>query len=161
GKLTPQSITTDRPSFSTTYMFFPISPTPPRGMTRSTGSPPPDVVTPPGCGAARGRGPRSSGRGQEALVLEDGAEDVALHRRRLDERQSHARRGDEPEDLERRLDEDRVRGDEEGGVEVTERLVDGLGLVVVPRGDRIADRLQPLAGEVRHDRDDALAAHLG
>ena len=35
GNVTPESITTMRPSYSTTYMFLPISPTPPRGMMRS------------------------------------------------------------------------------------------------------------------------------
>ena len=34
GNVTPQSMTTIRPSYSTTYRFLPISPTPPRGMMR-------------------------------------------------------------------------------------------------------------------------------
>ena len=35
GKRRPQSTTTIRPSYSTTVMFLPISPTPPSGRTRS------------------------------------------------------------------------------------------------------------------------------
>ena len=35
GKVMPQSMTTIRPSLSTTYMFLPISPAPPSGITRT------------------------------------------------------------------------------------------------------------------------------
>src|SRR6266581_4516000 len=49
GKRSPTSTTTIRPSYSTTVMFLPISPSPPRGSTRS------DELTRPRGRAGRAR----------------------------------------------------------------------------------------------------------
>jgi hypothetical protein len=39
GNMSPQSMTTISSPYSNTYMFLPISPTPPSGMMRSGGEP--------------------------------------------------------------------------------------------------------------------------
>src|SRR5688572_31738140 len=93
GKVMPQSISTMRPPLSTTYMFLPISPAPPRGITRT------DSLT----GALPGSGRRRPR--QEALPFEDGAEDVPLDRGGLHQRQAQAPGRDQPGHLERRLDQ--------------------------------------------------------
>ena len=72
GKRRPQSTTTIRPSYSTTVMFFPISPTPPSGRTRSL------PLT------------RRGLRVEQAVALEGAADDRELGLVGLDERQPEA-----------------------------------------------------------------------
>src|SRR3954447_9204997 len=66
GNISPQSMTTMSSPYSTTYMFLPISPTPPSGMIRSGLSPPDwggmnSVIKAP---SEEGRGIGRRGRGE-------------------------------------------------------------------------------------------------
>src|SRR5680860_1237290 len=105
GKVIPQSIRTMRSPLSTTYMFLPISPAPPSGITRTLG-----LVAIWFSSSCRRCGLRPR---KDALALERAAEDLPLHRRRVDQGKSEAARGDQARHLEGRLDEDRTGGHEE------------------------------------------------
>src|SRR3954470_8801129 len=67
GNISPVSTTAIEPSYSTTVMFFPISPSPPSGRTR--------------------RGPLISDRAEQPVALEHGADRALLLLGRLDERE--------------------------------------------------------------------------
>src|SRR6185312_10567083 len=109
GKRRPVSTTTMAPSYSTTVMFLPISPSPPSGRTRSL------LLA-----MFSLRGP---GRGEQPVGLEDPADLRALVLVGLDERQAQAADLVAGE-LQRGLDRDRVGGDAHRGVDVAQRRVD-------------------------------------
>src|SRR3954454_11374105 len=120
GKRRPVSTTTMAPSYSTTVMFLPISPSPPSGRTRSL------------LWAMFSLG--SPGGGEQPVALEDRADLGPLVLVGLDERQpqtadlvaGHLQRG---------LHRDWVGGDAHRGVDVAQRGVDlgsALGLVDHP-----------------------------
>src|ERR1044072_6542384 len=113
GKRRPVSTTMMRSSYSTTVMFLPISPRPPRGRTRSL--PPLMRRSGPWARASRGR--------EQAVALEGGADCGQLALVRFDQRQA------EPADVvaeqvQRGLDADRVRGDGERLEQVGQLVVD-------------------------------------
>src|SRR6201999_2317170 len=101
--ISPVSTTTIRPSNSITIMFLPISPSPPKGSTRSfllgTGNTH-SLYRKEGCLAGD----------READALEGGPHRGPLLLVGGDHRQPHAR-GSEAEHLEPGLDGDRVGGD--------------------------------------------------
>ena len=105
GNRRPQSTTTIRPSYSTTVMFLPISPTPPSGRTRSVRAH--AAVTP----ASRPWRASTSWIAR-ALGL------VALHQRQAQ------RPGVMAEHLQRGLDGRGARGDEHRRVDLLQRRVD-------------------------------------
>src|SRR3954452_25633596 len=94
GDRSPVSTTMIRPSSSTTVMFLPISPRPPSGSTRRLMAPPERL-------------PRSSCGGQEAVALQRPAARRRLLLLGLAQRPAKA--ADlVAEQVERRLDQDRV-----------------------------------------------------
>src|ERR1700751_6413594 len=114
GNRRPVSTTTIRPSYSTTVMFFPISPSPPSGRTRSF-----VLLTPP----SPPRNRPSGGHRQEPVALEHRADDGELHVVELDVRQS--RSADRNADhAERRLEAARRGRDREVVICVLKACVD-------------------------------------
>src|SRR5436305_1934246 len=116
GNISPVSTTTIRSSYSTTVMFFPISPRPPSGRTFKA----PLKAAPP-------RLPDGSPwtRSKQPGGLERRADESALVLCRRDHRQPQRIALEHAEHLQRRLDRDRV-GRDHG------RLVDRLQLGVDP-----------------------------
>src|SRR3954451_1003401 len=140
GKRRPVSTTTIAPSYSTTVMFLPISPSPPSGRTRSL------LLAMFSLG--------SPGGGEQPVALEDRADLGPLVLVGLDERQpqtadlvaGHLQRG---------LHRDWVGGDAHRGVDVAQRGVDlgsALGLVDHPA--------HLVADQVAGDADAAAAPDL-
>src|ERR687893_668194 len=92
GKRRPVSTTTIRPSYSTTVMFLPISPTPPSGRTRSL---PPLTMPPPECPVCALRSWAAAGRarsrggdpGQQPVLGQHVVDRRALGVVALDQRQ--------------------------------------------------------------------------
>ena len=137
GKRSPTSTTTIRPSYSTTVMFLPISPRPPRGSTRS-------VLT-HAC---------VSGADEQAVAVEHRADRVALLRR-SPPRAAGAGRRRVAEQVQRGLRAGRARGHEQRLVDVAQRRVD-LGAVL-----GLVDHAPHLgADDVARDEDPAGAAHV-
>ena len=110
-------------------MFLPISPAPPSGITRTRSR-----VRRGDCSGSDGCG--RSGPRQDALPLQDGAQDVALRPASPRPAAGAAGRGDEPGHLERRLDEDGARGDEEAAIELAQAGVAAARLVRVAAARR-------------------------
>ena len=106
GKRSPQSTTTIRPSYSTTVMFLPISPTPPSGRTRRV---------PLTRLAARCSSPWRSSIARTSRASRASSA--------LDHRQAHGRRL-VAQQVQRRLDAGRAGGDEQRRVDVAQRGVD-------------------------------------
>src|SRR5579875_3595343 len=130
GKRRPTSTTTRRSSYSNTVMFLPISPSPPRGMTRR------GLAT---SGARVSRGETldgtGAGRGQHAMAFEHGPDDADLRTVELDIGQAWRAVLEHAHELQRRLDAAGGRGDGKVTVDVAQRRVDlvaALGLVDHP-----------------------------
>src|SRR5215207_10988893 len=100
GNISPVSTTTIRPSYSTTIMLLPLSPSPPSGRTLSV------LVIRQAAGRARCAAMLSSHCREEVVALERLADHRALLLRRLDQRQPQ-RAGVEPDHVHRRLHGDR------------------------------------------------------
>src|SRR5438067_204232 len=127
GNASPVSITTIRPSYSSTVMFLPISPSPPRGRTR--------------------RVPLTLDLAQQALALEHRANGRDLAVVALDQRQPAA--ADlVAQELERGLRRHRERGGPERLEDVLQLLVDRPAIV------GLVDHAAQLApDDVRRDQD--------
>src|SRR3712207_3759054 len=153
GNSTPQSMTTSVPSYSSTAMLRPISPSPPSAMTRS----PPAVR---GGAAFRSRG----GLARSAVTVassqvdassgEVGAQLLELRGGGVDQgwpdgagRQAHR--------VERGLDQDDALGAEDAGVDRQQALVDRARLDQVAALDGGDELCQPRADLVADDADDA------
>src|SRR4051812_33262282 len=128
GKRSPQSTTTIRPSYSTTVMFLPISPTPPSGRTRSL----PRLMWPPLEGPVCGAGPpanagRAHSRGgdpfQQPVAREHFVDRGALVLVALDQRQPQ-RAAVVTLHLQRGLDRRRAGGDEHRRVDLLQPRVE-------------------------------------
>src|SRR3954468_23679080 len=109
GKRRPTSTTTMRSSYSTTVMFLPISPRPPRGRTRRV-----PLLT-GGTLCVRGF--------EQPVACEDLAHGAGLGLVGRDEREAQAS-DTVAEQVERGLDGDGVRRDVQDVVDVAQRLVD-------------------------------------
>src|SRR4051812_43518168 len=107
GKRSPTSTTTMRSSYSRTIMFLPISPSPPRGRTRSV----------PATVPLRARGL------EEAVALERGADRRRLLLVGVDQWQAQSA-GREAEEVQRGLDRDRVGRHRQRVVDVAQLGVD-------------------------------------
>src|SRR4051812_22437847 len=117
GKRSPQSTTTMRPSYSTTVMFLPISPSPPRGRTRRV-----PLLTAESLRV---------GGFEQPVARQDLAHGAGLGLVGLDEREAQASDA-VTEQVERGLDRDGVRGDVHDVVDVAQPVVDltaAVGLV--------------------------------
>src|SRR5579875_3021578 len=126
GNRSPVSTTTIRSSYSTTVMFLPISPSPPRGRTRKF----PLTSTPPQPEFAAGQTPqrrrslrRSRGGGQHAVALEHGAHDRELGLVELHVGQTGLAHRDADE-VQRRLVAARGRDDGHVPVDIVEAGID-------------------------------------
>src|SRR6476620_2685986 len=124
GNISPVRTTTIRPSCSTTVMFFPISPRPPRGRILS-GLLIAGQRRGTRLGAAR-RGALGRAAGdEESMPLERGPDRVPLSLAGGHHRQAQAPL-DDSEHLERRLDRGGIGGD---GQRLVDRLEGGVQLV--------------------------------
>src|SRR5436190_7814182 len=132
GNDSPASITSMRSSSSTTAMLRPTSPTPPR--------------------KERWAGPLPAGPSDEAGILEGSPDRLALLRGRRHERQAR-RPGGAAEELERRLDRDRVAGDEQRGEQRRELLVHLARSRHVPGREQLRHLPQARTDEVGRDGD--------
>src|SRR5215210_5186248 len=158
GKSTPQSMTSSAPSYSSTAMLRPISPSPPSAMTRS----------PP---AARGGGAFRSrcGWSRSAVTIADfrsedsqgnassgevGAQLGQLLGGGVDQGRPDGA-GRQPQRVERGLDQDDALGAEDAGVDRQQALVDGARLDQVTALDGGDELGQPRADQVADDADDA------
>src|SRR3954471_7830047 len=135
GNESPASITSRRSSRSTTAMLRPTSPTPPR-KERWAGLFP--------------AGPPSD----ETGILEGSPDRLALLRGRRHERQSR-RPGRTAEELERRLDRDRVARDEQRREQRRELLVHLAGRRDISGRDELRQLPQARSDDVRRDGHDA------
>src|SRR5664280_760061 len=124
-------MTTRRPSCSTTYMLRPISPVPPKAMTRT--------------GLATGK---------RAALLQHALQNVALHRACGYQWQPHPVRGNQTKHFERRLNEDRIRGHEQRSIKILEAGIDLPSAVQIARRTGGDDLSHLLARQMRRDRDD-------
>src|SRR5215211_1362672 len=144
GNMSPTSTITIRPSRSRAVMFFPISPSPPRGrirslpLTRYSGGPAGD---------------------EQALSFQRGPHDGALLTRGRDHRQAH-RATDDAHHLQCRLRRDRVRRHGEHLVDRMQLSVELMGARRVPALVRLVDRAHFRADHVRGDQDPAAPPHL-
>src|SRR5437764_13478068 len=123
GKRRPVSTTTILPSYSTTIMFLPISPSPPSGRTRKV------LTRPP-----KGRSSSCGGRLEKSVALEHPPNHRLLVLVELDVRQP-GRADAESQHAQRGLHTARQRRDAEVAVDVGEALIDlapALGLVHHP-----------------------------
>src|SRR3954451_9490115 len=134
GNDSPASTTSRRSSSSTTAMLRPTSPTPPR--------------------KERWAGPFPADASDEAGILEGSPDRLSLLRGGRHERQAR-RAGRTAEELERRLDRDRVAGDEQRREERRQLLVHLAGGRNVPGGEELHHLADPIADDVGRDRDDA------
>src|SRR4029450_600630 len=130
GNDRPTSTIRIRPSSSTQAMFRPTSPTPPRKTTRA--------------------GPRGS---EEPGIHQGLADPLPLLRGRRHEREPRRADG-EPDHLERGLDRDRVRGDEQRVEQWCQLLVDLARRRDVAGLDEVAHLADLPAHEVTGHRDD-------
>src|SRR3954447_22925374 len=147
GKRRPVSTTTIRPSSSTTVMFLPISPSPPRGRTRMV----PSFMRPREVAGFRDR---SLGGSQQPVALEGLADGGGLILVGRHQRQAQAA-DVVAQEVERGLDEDRVGDDEQRCEEVAELVVDRRALVGL-----VDHAAHLVADDVAGDGDDARAAHV-
>src|SRR6266542_1033236 len=155
GNDRPQSMTRIRPSISRQAMFRPISPRPPRNASRV-----------PGCGDACMPGPTAPEPGsgtapsEETGVLQGLTDRLALLGRGREQRQAGLA-GRATHQLQRGLQWDGVRRDEQRGEHRRELLVD------LPRGGDVAVEHQvehladPLPHQVRGHTHDPRAAEAG
>src|SRR3954451_20091297 len=134
GNESPASIRRRRSSSSTTAMLRPTSPTPPR--------------------KERWAGTFPEGPSDEAGILERSPDRLALLRVGGNERQPRRARGT-AEELERRLQRDRVARDEQRREQRRELLVHLAGCGDVARGEELHHLAYPVAHDVRRDRNDA------
>src|SRR3954454_3952483 len=158
GKRRPQSTMTIRPSYSTTVMFLPISPTPPSGRTRRL----PALMWPllecPVCGAGP---PANAGRAhsrggdpfQQPVPREHVVDRGAFLLVALDQRQAQ-RAAVVALHLQGRLDRRGARGDEHRRVALLQLLVE-LGA----RVGFVVDAAHLVAGHVAGHADAARAAY--
>src|SRR5581483_8374558 len=130
GNDSPTSTTRILPPSSTQAMFRPTSPTPPRNTTRA------------------GRAAAPVRRLEEAGIHEGLLDSRAFLPRRRHERESR-RAGREAEDVERRLDRNRVGGDEQRVEQGRELLVDLPSSRDVTGGDELGHLPDPRADQVR------------
>src|SRR3954453_2330346 len=157
GKRTPQSMTSSLPSNSTTAMLRPISPSPPRAMTRS----PPSGS---GGGAWRSRwgwviGPLTDWFFPKSSQGYASGGEIGAQLRDLVGGGVDQRGADRPtrqaQLAQGRLDQDDALGAEDAGVERQQGLVDRPGLHQVTGLDGGDQLGQPRAGKVSDDADHA------
>src|SRR6478672_2140427 len=143
GNIRPVSTTTMRSSYSTTVMFFPISPSPPSGRTRSLPVKPLLL--------RRGR--------HEPVGFQHGAHTRQLVLGQLDHRQPQAARL-EAEQVERGFDGSGARREEQGLVHVLQLVVDLARALSVARHGGLVHLVHARADQMRRDADPARAAQL-
>src|SRR3954453_2600819 len=172
GKSTPQSMTSSRPSYSSTAMLRPISPSPPSAMTRR----------PP---VASGGGALSSRRGWARSAVTGGNSQGDASSGKVDAQLGQLRGGGvdqgrpdgagrQAERVERGLDQDDALGTEDAGVDRQQALVDRACLDQVagldggdelgqPGADQVADHADPADRAEREQREvqHVLAAVVG
>src|SRR6266511_952030 len=148
GNDSPQSMTRIRPSISRQAMFRPISPSPPRNASRVAGYG--DGGTPGPTAPEPGSGTSPS---EETGVLQGPADRLALFRGGGQERKPGIA-GRAAHQLQRGLERDGVRGDEQRGEHGRELLVDLAGrrhVAVEHQLEHLRDALPHQVGGHRHD----------